>query len=62
MDEDDNGKFRPEKVNPYPAVDDYCCFYPVLLVNQITVSENKCVLKHQNLQMFDLKLNKYAQF
>ena len=44
VDEDDNGKFRPEKVNPYPAVDNYCHFYPVLLVDQITVSENEmCV-------------------
>ena len=26
VDEDDNGKFRPERVNPYPTDHDYCRF------------------------------------
>ena len=37
VDEDDNGKFRLQKVNHYPADHDYCRFWYVLLVDQITV-------------------------
>ena len=35
---------RTVRVNPYPADHDYCCFYSVLLVNQITViGKEMCV-------------------
>ena len=47
VDEDDNGKFRLERVNPLPADHDYSCFKPVLLVDQITDIEH--VFKHQDL-------------
>ena len=30
--------------NPYPADHEYCCFYPVLLVDQITdIGKERCV-------------------
>ena len=45
-------------VNPYPADHDYCRFQPVLLVDQITDIGNEIGVKHQDLQMFGLKLNK----
>ena len=38
----------------------YFAFF--LLVDQITVIENKMNVKRQCLQIFDLKLNKYARF
>ena len=36
---------------------DFCCFHPVLLVDQFSDIEN--VFKHHDLKMFGLKLIKY---
>ena len=46
-------------LNTYPADHDFCRFYYVLLVDQITVIGYEMCAKHQNVQIFVLKLNKY---
>ena len=44
-------------ISPLPADHDQSRFYSVLLA---LISGTKCVFKHQDLQMFSLKLNKYV--
>ena len=53
---------HPVTVNvggPYPADHDYCRFLSVFLIDQIMLFGMKCVSKHQYLQIFVYKINKY---